>query len=168
MSGITTFQSGAPFTVLNGATRVANAPGAARPDIGNPNAPLNSRAVISLPSDAQFCATGYRNPDTDTCVTPADVHWVQGIGPPNPSTVGRNTLRAGGVNNFDFSLSKSFQIGEQRQLEFRWDAFNVLNHPQFTEIPDRSIGGSLPGRFLNRDFTDAGNRSMWIQLKLVL
>ena len=131
ISGITTFQSGAPFSVLNGvdAARVPHAPGSPRPDIGNPNAPLNSRAVISPSSGSQFCATGYRNPDTDTCVTPADVHWIQGIGPPNASTVGRNTLRAGGVNNFDLSVSKSFEIGENRRLEFRWDALNVLNHP---------------------------------------
>jgi len=169
MSGIATFQSGAPFTILNGASRVAFAPGSPRPDIGNPNAPLNSRALISLPTDSVVCDTGYRNPDTNVCVTPADVHWVQGIGPPNASTVGRNTLRAGGVNNLDLSLSKTFEIGEQRRLEFRWDAFNALNHPQYTQIPvdaERSVVGATTSGFLNRNLTDAGNRSMWLQLKL--
>ena len=78
------------------------------------------------------------------CVTPADVHWIQGTGLPNASTVGRNTLRAGGINNFDVSLSKSFQIGEQKRLEFRWEAFNALNHPQFTQVPERSVAGSRP------------------------
>jgi hypothetical protein len=173
MSGIVTIQSGAPFTVLNGASRVANALGYSRPDIGNPNAPINSFAVISLPSDRLFCATGYRNPFTNgnKCVTPADVHWVQGSGPPNSSTVGRNTLRAGGVNNFDLSVSKSFEIGEKGRLEFRCDAFNALNLRQFTQIPSvRSLGSD--SLFLNRDFTDDGNRSddgyrsIWLQLKL--
>lgn len=171
MAGIVTFQSGAPYTVLNGFDRITHKPGASgnRPDIGNPNAPLNSRALISLPTDSVVCDTGYRNPDTNACVTPADVHWVQGIDLPNASTVGRNTLRAGGVNNLDLSVSKSFQIGEQKRVEFRWDAFNALNHPQFTQIPvtaERSVVGSTTAGFLNRNFTDAGNRSMWLQLKL--
>jgi hypothetical protein len=101
------------------------------------------------------------------CVSPGDVHWIQGLGLPNASTVGRNTLLAGGINNFDLTLTKSFPIGEQRRLEFRWEAFNALNHPQFTQIPARNVVGTPPGRFLNRDFTDSGIRSMWAQVKLV-
>jgi len=100
-------------------------------------------------------------------VTPGDVHWLEGKGLPNVSTVGRNTLLAGGTNNFDASLSKSFPAGERRRLEFRWEASNAFNHPQFTQIPEKVVAGSLPGRFLNRDFTDSGIRSMWVQVKVV-
>ena len=77
IAGISSFQSGAPFTVQNGIDRGA-ASNSARPDIGNPNAPLNSRAVLTPASGSRSCATGYRNPDTDLCVIPADVHWIQG------------------------------------------------------------------------------------------
>jgi len=66
-------------------------------------APLNSRAII-----ASRCATGYQNPDTRSCVNPAGVHWIEGSGLPNASTVGRNTLLISGTNNFDLRLSKSF------------------------------------------------------------
>jgi hypothetical protein len=170
LTGITSFQSGAPFTVANGFDRNNDLLNNDRPDIGNPNAPLNSRAILA-PSR---CATGYRNPDTDACVTPADVHWIEGTGQPNASTVGRNTLVAGGISNFEAALTKSFRIGEQRRLEFRWEALNVLNHPQFTQIPERTVNdGSAPpqaglaSRFLNPDFTNSGTRSMWVQLKLV-
>jgi hypothetical protein len=169
VSGITSFQSGAPFTVKNGFDRNNDSFDNDRPDIGNLRAPINSRAVFTPPSGSQSCATGYRNPDTGLCVTPADVHWVE-AGPvfslPNASTVGRNTLVAGGINNFDASLSKSFQIGEKKRLEFRWEAFNALNHPQFTQIPSRNLQTASPGRFLNRDFTDSGIRSMWAQIKM--
>src|SRR5262249_50729746 len=127
---------------------------------------LNSRAVLTPASGSQSCATGYRNPDTGVCVTPGDVHWVQGRGQPNASTVGRNTLVAGGINNFDMSLSKVFQIGEQRRVGVRWETFNTLNHPQFTQVPERSVVGSPSSRFLNRDFTDSGIRGMWAQVKL--
>jgi hypothetical protein len=71
------------------------------------------------------------------------------------------------MNNFDVSLSKSFQIAERKRLEFRWETLNAFNHAQFTRVPDKSVVGSAPGRFLNRDFTDSGIRSMWAQLKLV-
>ena len=117
-------------------------------------------------SGSRFCVTGYRNPDTGLCVSPGEVHWVQAVGPPDASTVGRNTLVAGGINNFDVSLSRSFWIGEQRRLAFRWEAFNALNHPQFTQIPETNVN-SPPFHFLTRDFTDSGIRSMWVQVKLI-
>jgi hypothetical protein len=167
LSCVTSFQSGAPFTVANGFDRNNDAVQSDRPDISNPSAPLNSRAVVTPPSGSQFCSTGYRNPDTGSCVNPGDVHWIQGIGFPNASTVGRNTLLAGGINNFDVTLTKSFPIGEQRRVEFRWEALNALNHPQFTQIPAASVVGTPGSQFLNRDFTDSGIRTMWAQVKLV-
>jgi hypothetical protein len=167
LSGITVFQSGAPFTVGNGFDRNNDTLLLDRADIGNPRAPLGSRAVVTPPSGSQSCSTGYRNPDTGLCVSPGDVHWIQGLGLPNASTVGRNTLVAGGINNFDLTLTKSFPIKEQRRVEFRWEALNALNHPQFTQIPARNVVGTPPGRFLNRDFTDSGIRSMWAQVKVV-
>ena len=167
IAGITSFQSGAPFSVANGFDRNNDNYNDDRPDISNPRAPLNSRAVLTPASGSQFCATGYRNPDTGLCVTPGDVHWVQGVGLPNASTVGRNTLLAGGINNFDVSLSKSLEVGEQRRLEFRWEAQNAFNHPQYVNVPQRDVVHIVAGRFLNRDFTDSGIRSMWLQVKLL-
>jgi len=174
VAGITSFQSGAPFTVINGLDRNGDGvPTNDRPDMGNPNPPRNGRAVVAPAFGPQSCPTGYRNPDTGACVNPRDVFWVEGRGLPNASTVGRNTLLTGGVNNFDLSLFKSFSIGERKRLEFRWEAFNAFNHPQFTQVPERRVLGSpgpeggLPSRFLNRDFTDSGIRSMWVQVKVV-
>ncbi len=162
IAGVTTFQSGTPFTVANGSDRNNDVTPADRPDIGNPGAPLNSRAII-----APSCATGYRNPDTGQCASPGEVHWVEGTGFPNASTVGRNTLRTGGTNNFDVNLSKSFPFGEKRRLELRWEALNAFNHPQFVQVPQMSVSGTPAGRFLNRDFTDSGIRNTWGQIKLV-
>ena len=47
---------------------------------------------------------------------------------------GRNYLTGPGINNIDFSLQKSFPFGERRRLEMRVDAFNALNHTQFTGV----------------------------------
>lgn len=167
MAGITTFQSGTPYTVVNGFDRNGDGWLADRPDISNPNAPLNSRAIQWTTTGPPGCASGYRNPDTNICVKPTDVHWVEGTGFPNSTTVGRNTLHTGGTNNFDASLFKTFAIDEHRRLEFRWEALNVFNHPQFVNVPMRDVVNTAPGRFLNRDFTDSGIRSMWAQVKLI-
>jgi hypothetical protein len=177
IAGITTLQSGTPYTIINGSDR--NQDGWAqmdRPDVGAPNAPRNSRAVLWPTTGSQGCPTGLRNPDTNTCVNRAAAYWVEGAGSPNGSTVGRNTLFTGGTNNFDLSLFNTVAIGERKRLEFRWEAQNAFNHPQFTSPPaqvNRSVRDApsaqpgLPSRFLNRDFTNAEIRSMWIQIKLV-
>jgi len=86
---------------------------------------------------------------------------------PNGATVGRNTLITGGIANFDVDLTKTVSLGEGRRLEFRWEAFNAFNHPQFTSAPAFSVGGAAPGRFLNRDFTATGVRTMWAQVRVV-
>jgi hypothetical protein len=164
VAGITSFQSGTPFTVKNGLDRNNDAVLTDRPDIGNPAAPLFNRAVVE-----GRCATGFQNPDSGVCVTPSQVRWVQApVGLlPNASTVGRNTLETGGTNNFDLSVFKSFPMGERKKLEFRWEAMNAFNHPQFTGVPQRDVFGTPPSRFLNRDFTGSGIRSMWVQVKLL-
>ena len=170
VAGITSFQSGTPFTARNGLDRNNDAvPNTDRPDIGNPSAPLFSRAVVDARPAAQRCATGFQNPDMGACVTPSEVRWVQApVGLlPNAATVGRNTLATSGTNNFDLNVFKSFPIGERKRLEFRWEAMNAFNHPQFVEVPERDVLGTPSGRFLNRDFTNSGIRSMWVQVKLV-
>jgi hypothetical protein len=162
IAGVTTFQSGTPFTVGNGFDRNNDGSPQDRPDIGNPNAPLNTRAITSAK-----CSTGYQNADTLACVSPSDVHWMEGMGFPNASTVGRNTLHTGGTNNFDLNLTKAVPLGETRRLELRWEAFNAFNHPQFIQVPQTSVFATPAGQFLNRDFTDSGIRTMWVQAKLV-
>ena len=162
LAGVTTFQSGTPFTVGNGFDRNNDGFSEDRPDIGNPGAPLNTRATLSAK-----CATGYQNPDTLACVNPGDVHWLEGMGFPNAATVGRNTLHTGGTNNFDLNLTKSIPLSEKRRLELRWEALNAFNHPQFIQVPQMEVLGTQAGRFLNRDYTDSGIRTMWVQAKVI-
>ena len=161
VGGITTVQSGTPFTVGNGYDRNGDGLLQDRPDIGNPNSPLDTRAII-VPT----CPTGYQNPDTGSCVSPGQVPWVEGTGFPNASTVGRNTLHTGGTNNFDLNLTKSIPVGEKRRLELRWEELNAFNHPQFIRVPQLSVFFTPAGLFLNRDFTNSGIRTMWVQAKV--
>ena len=45
---------------------------------------------------------------------------------------GRNTLQMPGINNFDFSLAKIFNVTEGKKFELRADFGNFFNHPQYT------------------------------------
>jgi hypothetical protein len=54
-------------------------------------------------------------------------------------TLGRNVLRGPGAFNINLTLSKHFVVQERYDLEFRVDAFNLVNSAQFSN-PDTNIG----------------------------
>jgi hypothetical protein len=61
-------------------------------------------------------------------------------------TIGsRNTLRGPQYFNMDAGLSKNFMIvpSEGVRLQFRADAFNVLNHPNFDDLDYANYSGSI-------------------------
>jgi hypothetical protein len=39
-----------------------------------------------------------------------------------------------GLDNWDVSLYRQFQIHERRQLQLRLETYNTLNHTQFSDI----------------------------------
>jgi len=57
---------------------------------------------------------------------------------PVPGTIGtcgRNTLRGPGFRQFDANVLKTTRLSERFKLQFRWEVFNVLNHPNFSPSP---------------------------------
>jgi hypothetical protein len=84
---------------------------------------------------------------------------------PPPNTYGdsgRGVLYAPGTQTIDVSLSRVFPIGDRFRLQFRADAFNLFNTPQFG-FPNQNIGSPTAGRITT---TIADNRSMQFALKL--
>jgi hypothetical protein len=61
---------------------------------------------------------------------------------PAPGDTGmpRNAFRAPGYWNLDSSVSKRFTITERVDLQFRAEAFNVLNHANMDNPRDASVG----------------------------
>jgi len=81
---------------------------------------------------------------------------------------GRNILRGPGTKQFDLSLFKSFPFAEKRRVEFRAEAFNALNTPQFNN-PNASIGFSGAGKITSAGTPTVYQRtSRQIQLALKL
>ncbi|MBI3663552.1 MAG: TonB-dependent receptor [Acidobacteria bacterium] len=145
LAGIITYQSGQPYTPLNG-NFLANCadPGGfgrastARPAIGNPRAPLDSVALLK-DANCTSTALGYADRNGAT-IAPSAAHFVQvplGFRPGQTFTVGASTFIAGSAGrnslvgpkiiNWDFSLLKNFHWGEGKTIQFRWEVYDLLN-----------------------------------------
>ena len=91
-------------------------------------------------------------------------------------TEGRNDISGFGLTQFDFSLARKIHLTERVNLQFRTDAFNVLNHPNFFNPgasvfsgpsqlkSSRMLNQGLGG--LNPLFQEGGPRSLQLSLRL--
>ena len=69
-------------------------------------------------------------------------------------------LHAPPINNLDLSLSKTFSVGKGIRLEVRLDAFNALNHTQFTGVNSTANFASLTDPTItNLPYDASGNLS---------
>ena len=60
---------------------------------------------------------------------------------------------------FNTGLAKQFRITERKSLEFRWEAFNALNHVNYSD-PSTNVSSSLFGRITS------ANTARYMQLAL--
>ena len=61
---------------------------------------------------------------------------------------GRNILDGPGYTNFNGSVMKTTKLMERLDLQFRAEAFNLFNHPNFN-LPDNFLGSPTFGRILS-------------------
>ncbi len=118
MNGITTIQSGQPFGSVLATDRANVGQGTQRANLSGTPITVN-------------CGSG----KLVNCVN------ISGFALPAEFTYGnspRNFLRGPGLVNFDWSLFKNFTITDNLKLQFRWETFNTLNHPNFG-LPNTSF-----------------------------
>ncbi len=137
ISGIASMTTGRPFTVF-----------------------MQTGVNNGAPSWPNRIGSGeLENPTVDLWYNPADF-----AAPPANTygNTGRGILYAPGHVNFDTSLSKRFTIVGRTNVEFRWDAFNLFNHPGFG-FPNQNFDAATAGRITS---TIVDNRSLQFSLKL--
>ena len=146
-SGVLTLQSGAPFTVFDpaGGTAYALASSSATatfaPGFGCGNAPSHGSPESRL--------ANWVNP---AAYTPDPLAPTLSSGKASDATLygdtPRNCIIGPPQKNVDFTLGKTFKLGERQNLRFRTDFFNLFNHPSFALPSATSVsatgGGSAP------------------------
>ncbi len=146
-----TLQSGAPFTVLNGSDPTGALAGidglvgsAIRPNI-NTDMDLSSMTI------PEILEAGGRSLFRTLCGNPSATCAGERVG-----NVGRNTLRADGIQNLDLGFIKNTRFG-RTNLQFRVEMFNATNTRNFG-IPEGRVSST---NFLNQWGTDGGRRAIW-------
>jgi hypothetical protein len=128
VSGIITAQTGNPFSVNSGAN--------------NSGSNLWLDRADSVPGVATNMGKGNRQ------------SWAYGSGYFNKSAftngasfgdTGRNAYWGPKVFSSDAAIMKTWDLLERTKLQFRWEAFNATNHPNFGNPENNQWGGSHTG-----------------------
>jgi hypothetical protein len=112
VNSITTLLSGFPFTPLVGSNRSGNGD-TRNPDRPDWNPAFTGKVITGNPNR-------WFNPDAFLLPTPGTF-----------GNVGRGVLRGPGLATVDFSLLKNTRLSERFSLQFRAEAFNLLNRANF-------------------------------------
>lgn len=157
--------------------------GALRPFTGNVNADANVVALDDVTARTRFPALVGSNSPTGyydyvalrqgrlAPIAPGDARFIVNTTESakrmnNPyGNEPRNSLMGGDLMNWNFSIAKDTRFGERVTLQFRADALNVLNRPNFGQpnarLDDAGIG------FANLDDTNGGRRQLQFGLRLL-
>ena len=154
LNGIVTAMSGTPFTVFdsNDVSLQGQAPeisgfSSNRPNvIGNPNSGPHTTAQWFNVNAFQRIAQDPNSP-------------VQQFG-----NEGRNAVQGPGYVNWDFSAFKNIRLTESKEVQFRGELFNVLNHTNF-RLPVSDI--SAPSTAFGHIQSDVSPRVIQVALKFL-
>jgi outer membrane receptor protein involved in Fe transport len=139
LNGVVTYQTGFPFTVTQTGNLQNTGAATQRPNYVpgvDPHPPDPGPSLWFNPKAFQFANLQF-------------------------GSVGRNTLRQPGIKTWDIGLFKEFPVREVQRFQFRMEAFNLYNTPQFS-APNAQFGA--PG-FGQMTSTWLANRQVQFGLK---
>jgi len=127
-TGVTTYQTGTPFTVINGGSPQTGI--SVLDNAGVANGTGAGSFPDRNPTSESFFLKGFTAPFTfgPLLGNPAAFAAPEGL---TFGDVGRNSLNNPSRLNFDMALLKHFKTSESTSLELRAEAFNIFNHTQF-------------------------------------
>jgi hypothetical protein len=141
LGSLITIQTGFPITIATGSDRSNTGAGFDRPNlIGVANFEGDQRTT-----DKWFNTTAFQ---------------LQALG--THGTAGRNIVIGPGLIQWDASLLKNFNFTERTYLQFRFEAFNAANHPNWGN-PNNNLSSSSFGRI---NGTRGTMRELQLALKL--
>jgi hypothetical protein len=122
VNGIYTWMSGEPFSIMTGAYTLNNGH-TSRADLVGAKPELQLQEVPGIAGPVYFAnANAFKVPD------------------PGTSGMPRNMFEAQAYWNLDLGISKNFRLTERFNLDFRMEMFNALNHANFDNPRDASVG----------------------------
>jgi len=147
---------------------VANGIIPSNPDSGTGAGQFNFGASCTLTGLAIIAPANYPGayPVLDASGNPTGQYAVNALQNSKPGTqgnLGHSQLQLPRRQTLDANISKSFRIDENKILQIRIDATNVLNHPNWNE-PTLSIQSANFGRTTGKG--GPGNRVMQAQVRM--
>ncbi len=127
-------QSGNPITVVNSSTTINGVGNSVRPDIIGP---ISTGLTVVAPNVIQYI----QQPACTVVTAGCSFLIVNRFGNER-----RNSVLGPGFQNLDFSLIKRTKITERLSNEFRVEAFDLLNHPNFGN-PNRVMSTGATATF---------------------
>ncbi len=158
LNSIIVLQSGLPVTIAqNGDSQNTGPASAQRPHVA-PGAKVDrvwaNRSVTRWFDTSAFVRSKFEGSTGDGLFMPGTLGY---------GNAGISMFDAPGQKTWDFALFKDFRVKEGHKVQFRWEAFNFLNTPQFS-APDRTLGSATFGQITS---TAVNNREMQFALKYV-
>lgn len=161
ISGITTRQSGQPFTIFTGVDTNGNGSSVGdRPNF-NPNGTINFDPVTGNlrtftfdPSNPAFLVPRINTANTAGPLIFTGTGAIQANSLGN-GTLGKNTFRGSGFYNTNLSVAKNFRFGENRNFRITADFLNAFNQDNYGN-PTSNMNSANFGRNLN----NWGNRTI--------
>lgn len=130
LNGIATVMSGTPFTVFD--SHDVSVQGSA-PEITGFSANRPNLVSGQDPNAGPHTANAWLNKNAFVAIQQDPNSPVQQFG-----NAGRNIAQGPGYANWDFSAFKNFRVTEGKELQFRAELFNFLNHTNL-RLPDSDI-----------------------------
>lgn len=133
INSIYTFMSGEPFAVRSGSF-TANGNHESRAGVQG----LTQAQLQELPGQSFAGPVLFKPVNVTTCGV--DLTQAFCLPAPGQQGAGRNIFVAPHYWNLDLGFIKTFQIGERFKVQLRTEMFNALNHPNFDNPRDASVG----------------------------
>jgi hypothetical protein len=84
-----------------------------------------------------ICDPNKRPGTFDPTGTPILINTACFVKPGTPGSIGglqRNLLRQPAIFNTDIAFFKNFKLGEKREIQLRWETYNLFNRANFSDI----------------------------------